>query len=102
MSEGAVPVVDIAPFLGGDEGRKAAVAKAVDDACRRIGFLFVGGHGVPGAVIDDALAATWAFFDQGDAEKRRWISPKAISGAATCRWAATRSPTRSAASRRPT
>ena len=76
MSEGAVPVVDIGPFLSGDEGRKAAVAKAVDDACRRIGFLIVGGHGVPGAVIDDALAATWAFFDQGDAEKRRWISPQ--------------------------
>ncbi len=76
MSESAVPVVDIAPFLSGDVARKAAVAQAVDEACRRIGFLIVAGHGVPRPVIDDALAATWAFFDQGDAEKRQWMSPK--------------------------
>ena len=76
MSESAVPVVDIAPFLNGDEASKEAVARAVDDACRRIGFLTVAGHGVPRPVIDDALAATWAFFDLGDAEKRRWVSPK--------------------------
>ncbi|MCY4404967.1 MAG: isopenicillin N synthase family oxygenase, partial [Rhodospirillaceae bacterium] len=76
MSESTVPVVDIAPFLGGGDAQKAAVAQAVDRACRRIGFLIVAGHGVPFAVIDDALAATWAFFDLGDAEKRQWISPK--------------------------
>ena len=76
MSESTVPVVDIAPFLGGGDAQKATVAQAVDRACRRIGFLIVAGHGVPFAVIDDALAATWAFFDLGDAEKRRWMSPK--------------------------
>ena len=76
MSESAVPVVDIAPFLNGDGVEKAAVAKAVDEACRRIGFLIVAGHGVPSAVVDDCLAATWAFFDLDDAEKRRWISAK--------------------------
>ena len=76
MSEGAVPIVDIAPFQSGDEARKAAVAQAVDDACRRIGFLIVAGHGVPRPVIDDALASTWAFFDLGDDEKSRWISVK--------------------------
>ena len=76
MSESAVPVVDIAPILSGDEAQKSAVAQAVDEACRRIGFLIVAGHGVPRPVIDDTLAATWAFFDQGDAEKRQWMSPK--------------------------
>ena len=76
MSGSAIPVVDIAPFLGGDDARKAAVAQAVDEACRRIGFLIVAGHGVPRPAIDDALTATWAFFDLGDAEKRRWVSPK--------------------------
>ena len=76
MSENAVPVVDIAPFLGGDAAGKSAVARAVDEACRRIGFLMVAGHGVPRPLIDDALAATWAFFDLESGEKRRWISPK--------------------------
>ena len=76
MSVSTVPVVDIAPFLGGGDAQKATVAQAVDRACRRIGFLIVAGHGVPPAVINDALAATWAFFDLGDEEKRRWMSPK--------------------------
>ena len=76
MSGSAIPVVDIAPFLSGGDAQKAAVAQAVDEACRHIGFLIVAGHGVPRPVIDDALAATWAFFDLGDAEKRRWVSPK--------------------------
>ena len=47
MSESAVPVVDIGPFLSGDAAGKEAVARAVDRACRCIGFLIVGGHGVP-------------------------------------------------------
>ena len=76
MSESAVPVVDIAQFVSGDKARKLAVAQAVDEACRRIGFLIVAGHDVPRPVVDDALAATWAFFDLGDGEKRQWISPK--------------------------
>ena len=76
MSESAVPVVDIGPYVTGDEAQKAAVAKAVDEACRRIGFLIVAGHGVPQAAIDDCLEATWGFFDLDDAEKRRWMSPK--------------------------
>ena len=76
MSESAVPFVDIGPFLGGGAAERMAVARAVDSACRRIGFLIVGGHGVPRPVIDDVIAATWAFFDLDDAEKRRWISPK--------------------------
>ena len=76
MTESAVPVVDIGPFLSGDAAGKEAVARAVDRACRDIGFLIVGGHGVPRPAIDDVLAATWAFFDLDDAEKRRWISPR--------------------------
>ena len=38
------------------------MARAVDSARRRIGFLIVGGHDVPRTVIDETLAATWALF----------------------------------------
>jgi isopenicillin N synthase-like dioxygenase len=76
VNEPTVPIVDIAPFLAGGTVEKVAVARALDDACRRIGFLIVSGHGVPRSVIDDALEATWSFFDLDDTEKRRWISPK--------------------------
>ncbi len=76
MNGNTVPVVDIEPFLAGGDGEKATVARAVDEACRRIGFLVIRGHGVPRAIVDDALAASWAFFDLDEVEKRRWISPK--------------------------
>ena len=39
MSENSVPAVDIAPFLSGNTARKSAVARAVDEACRRVGLL---------------------------------------------------------------
>ncbi len=79
MAEGmgvTVPIVDMTPFLHGDLGERATVAAAVDHACRDIGFLIVQGHGVPADVIADTLAATWAFFDLAESEKRRWISAK--------------------------
>lgn len=50
-----VPVVDLAPFFapGATDADRAAVAVALGDACERVGFVLVAGHGVP----DDALAA---------------------------------------------
>ena len=69
-----IPIIDIAPFLAGDSGAKHRVAAEVARACESIGFLMVGGHGVGHGLIDDTLAAAWAFFDLPQAEKRKWIS----------------------------
>jgi len=52
-----VPVIDLAA------GEKGAVATSVAEACERVGFLVVTGHGVPAAVIDRGWAAARAFFD---------------------------------------
>ena len=46
-----LPVIDVAPLVRG-EGDCAAVARALDSACRSHGFFYVRGHGV-----DDALQA---------------------------------------------
>ena len=53
-----VPTVDISPHLDPHE-----VAAAIDDACRRVGFMQVVGHGIDPAVIAAMLAATERFFD---------------------------------------
>ena len=45
-----VPVIDIAPFLGGDRDGKARVAAEVKQACEDIGFLVITGHGVDPAL----------------------------------------------------
>ncbi len=55
-----IPVIDLRPYLSGTD--KDAVVRQVADACARIGFLVVSGHGVPEAVIADMLAASRAFF----------------------------------------
>jgi len=68
-----VPVIDIAPFLR-DTG-KMSVARAVDRACRDIGFLVVGGHGVPADLIERTRAAGRAFFDLPLADKMRVARP---------------------------
>ena len=39
MTEGIVPLIDIAPFLHGGSTDKARVAEEVDRACREIGIL---------------------------------------------------------------
>tara|TARA_A100001037_G_scaffold306567_1_gene352788 strand:+ start:1428 stop:2441 length:1014 start_codon:yes stop_codon:yes gene_type:complete len=75
MAERAVPIIDIGAFEEGSGPEKAALASAVDEACRSIGFLVISGHGVPRNLIDSALAAGRTFFDLPEAEKRRSLSP---------------------------
>jgi isopenicillin N synthase-like dioxygenase len=59
----SVPIIDIAPFRHGDAAARRTIARAVDDACRRIGFLVITGHGVPTALIERVDALSRAFFD---------------------------------------
>ncbi|MDT3442103.1 MULTISPECIES: isopenicillin N synthase family oxygenase [unclassified Pseudofrankia] len=51
-----VPLVDLSGWSGGG-ARRREIAAAVDDGCRRVGFLEIVGHGVEPATIGAALAA---------------------------------------------
>ena len=70
-----VPVIDIAAYRLGDAGAKAEVAMAVDRACRDIGFLVIGGHGVDAGLIERTRSVSAAFFDLPLAEKLRVARP---------------------------
>lgn len=59
----AVPI-DLSPWFDGDDADRDAVAAAVDEACRTVGFLSVTGHRIPDALVDEMLAVTTSFFDQ--------------------------------------
>jgi len=61
-----IPVVDLAA---------ADAPERLDAACRSIGFMSIVGHGVPGPVIDEMLAATDEFFALPLAEKLSLRSP---------------------------
>jgi isopenicillin N synthase-like dioxygenase len=70
-----VPVIDLAPARLGDRAARLRVADEIDRACRDIGFLVIGGHGVDAAVIERTRATGRAFFDLPLAEKMQVARP---------------------------
>jgi isopenicillin N synthase-like dioxygenase len=66
IDTGVVPVVDLA---------SPGAAAAVDDACRRVGFFQITGHGLPADVVDGMLDAAGRFFDLPEADKRTCLPP---------------------------
>ncbi|MFE2582266.1 isopenicillin N synthase family dioxygenase [Streptomyces sp. NPDC059378] len=75
MSESKVPripTVDLAPWLDGDPGARAGIARTVDQALQSAGFLLVTGHGVDPALRSDIRAAARVFFALDERTKRRY------------------------------
>ena len=58
----SVPVIDLAPWFGGDEAGRAAVAAEVDAALQSAGFFLITGHGVPDDLRARVRAEARAFF----------------------------------------
>ncbi len=69
-----VPVIDLAPARASGAGR-VQVARAIDEACREIGFFAITGHDVPARAVDDLRAAAHAFFALPLDEKLRARHP---------------------------
>lgn len=65
---GELPVIDVGPLVGGD-GDIAAVADAIDRACRTHGFFYVAGHGVGEELQQRLHDAARAFFALPTAHK---------------------------------
>jgi len=59
----ALPLIDVAPLILGDETGRAAVAREIGAACRDRGFFYVTGHGVPESATRTAFEAARALFD---------------------------------------
>jgi isopenicillin N synthase-like dioxygenase len=64
-----VPVIDVTRARDGGLDARRRVARAIDEACRDIGFFAVVGHGVPGALVDDVRRRAHAFFERPMADK---------------------------------
>ena len=70
-----VPVIDIAPFLGGERDSKARVAAEVKQACEDIGFFVITGHGIDPGLTRATSDVSRRFFDLPLTEKmtiERW------------------------------
>jgi isopenicillin N synthase-like dioxygenase len=64
-----VPVVDLQPWGAGSARERLAVARAVDRACREIGFMQIVGHGIPPAISQALRAETESFFQRPLSDK---------------------------------
>lgn len=64
MTTFEVPVVDIGTYVdpAGGAADRARVAREIDDACSRVGFVQILGHGIPDAVIAGLTGAVDDFF----------------------------------------
>lgn len=63
-----VPVVDIGPLVSGGDG-VASTARAMDAACRDVGFFFIVGHGVDPDLIAALDDLSRRFFARPEEEK---------------------------------
>lgn len=71
-----MPLLDLADWDAGAAARGRLVT-ALDEGCRRAGFLQVVGHGVPDEVLAHALGALEELWSQPAERKARWRSPSA-------------------------
>ena len=71
----AVPIIDLAPLANNDAAGRGRVVEAVKQACERVGFFVITGHGVPDEAIRAAFSNGRAFFAQPVAEKLRIKRP---------------------------
>jgi isopenicillin N synthase-like dioxygenase len=62
-----LPLVDVAPLL--DRSDVVGVARQLDQACRRFGFVRIAGHGVPDELHERLTARSGEFFALPDSTK---------------------------------
>src|SRR2546423_14659607 len=68
-AHGRIPVLDIGPYLAGDAGAAAPLARAIARTCEDTGFLVVANHGVEPRLVEDTFAVAAQFFARPEADK---------------------------------
>jgi isopenicillin N synthase-like dioxygenase len=58
----AIPVIDVSPLVDGSAAQAQAVARALGQACRDVGFFYISGHGVAPALMKRVFDSSAAFF----------------------------------------
>ena len=56
-----LPVIDLGPFLAGEDGARDALAAAIARACTATGFFYIANHGVSQALIEATFAQSMRF-----------------------------------------
>jgi isopenicillin N synthase-like dioxygenase len=71
-----IPVVDLADFLSGDEGRKQKFVNELGKAYETVGFVAVKNHGIPDDLIADLYKYVQQFFALPREKKLKYEKPE--------------------------
>jgi isopenicillin N synthase-like dioxygenase len=69
LAQGRIPVLDIGPYLAGEAGAAASLARAFARTFEDTGFLVIANHGVSPHLVEDIFAVAAQFFARPEAEK---------------------------------
>ncbi|KAL7775522.1 hypothetical protein CFE70_009365 [Pyrenophora teres f. teres 0-1] len=58
-----IPIIDFSEFIHGSNEDKQRVARELDDAFHRVGFVYLKNHGVPSNMVDECFTWSKKFFD---------------------------------------
>jgi isopenicillin N synthase-like dioxygenase len=67
--QGRIPVLDIGPYLGGDSGAAASLARAIARTFEDTGFLVMANHGIPVRLVENTFAVAAKFFARPEVDK---------------------------------
>lgn len=73
-----IAVIDLSTLVAGDID--TTTIDALGAACRDVGFVYISGHGVDSALLDDVVAAAREFFARPDAEKAAVLANERMRG----------------------
>ncbi len=80
MAQMKLAIVDIEPFIHGDEVARKRVARAFGEAFETTGFAVIVGHGVPEPLATGLYDTLTGFFQEPYAEKSRYTPPEKAKG----------------------
>lgn len=75
LAYNSVPVIDVAPYLGGGAEQKMQVARQIRHACEEIGFFSIVGHGIPAEAFEKLREEVMAFFALPEDERAKVRQP---------------------------
>lgn len=67
LDQASIPIVDITPLRDGSDPQ--GVAAKLHAASQNLGFIYIKGHGIPKAAIDNARATAYEFFRSNEDDK---------------------------------
>ncbi|KAI9650187.1 hypothetical protein NHQ30_000200 [Ciborinia camelliae] len=71
-----IPIIDFSPFLHPTSPTsRLETAKALVEACRRVGFVYIINHDIPSSILEEAFAMTKRLFDLSHEEKMQAEHP---------------------------